>query len=51
MFNPNNGLFTLSPNNNNYYPNPLSSVQKNQKYFNFIGKIIGKALIDNKIMQ
>jgi len=26
MFNPNNGLFTLSPNNNNYYPNPLSSV-------------------------
>jgi E3 ubiquitin-protein ligase HUWE1 len=52
MFNPNYSLFVLSSAGSTYYPNPKSYVEKEHlKYFKFIGRIIGKALFDECLLE
>lgn len=52
MFNPMYSLFNLSSNGSTYYPNPRSYVEKDHlRYFKFIGRIIGKALFDECLLE
>jgi E3 ubiquitin-protein ligase HUWE1 len=52
MFNPNYSLFNLSSSGSTYYPNPKSYVEKDHlKYFKFIGRVIGKALFDECLLE
>ncbi|KAF0983086.1 hypothetical protein FDP41_011064 [Naegleria fowleri] len=48
----NNALFVRTGHANTYHPNPTSAVNADHlQYFHFIGKLIGKALSDNKMMD
>ena len=48
MFNQNFGLFKHSDNGSSYMPNPKSYVQGDHlSFFKFIGRVIGKALLEN----
>lgn len=52
MFNPMYSLFNLSSNGSTYYPNPRSYVEKDHlRYFKFIGRILGKALFDECLLE
>ena len=52
MFNPNIGLFKKSAHGNTYQPDPKSIIQSNHlRYFKFIGRIIGKALLDEQYLE
>ncbi len=53
MFNPNYALFKLTPGDQvTYMPNPSSHVNPNHlDYFKFIGRVIAKAIYDNKLLD
>jgi E3 ubiquitin-protein ligase HUWE1 len=52
MFNPNYSLFVLASSGATYYPNPKSYVEHDHlKYFKFIGRVIGKALFDECLLE
>lgn len=53
MFDPNYALFMINPGDRvTYMPNPLSYFNPNHsQYFKFIGRIIAKAIFDNKCMD
>jgi E3 ubiquitin-protein ligase HUWE1 len=53
MFDPNYALFMINPGDRvTYMPNPLSHCNTNHaQYFKFIGRIIAKAIFDNKYMD
>ena len=52
MFNPNYSLFNLSSSGSTYYPNPKSDIERDHlRYFKFIGKVIGKALFDECLLE
>lgn len=52
MFNPNYSLFILSSSGATYYPNPKSHVERDHlRYFKFIGRILGKALFDECLLE
>jgi E3 ubiquitin-protein ligase HUWE1 len=52
MFNPNYSLFNLSSTGSTYYPNPKSYVEvEHLSYFKFIGRIIGKAIFDECLLE
>ena len=52
MFNPNYSLLNLSSSGSTYYPNPKSYVEKDHlKYFKFIGRVIGKSLFDECLLE
>ncbi|CAF4071674.1 unnamed protein product [Rotaria sp. Silwood2] len=53
MFDPNYALFMINPGDRvTYMPNPLSHCNTNHsQYFKFIGRIIAKAIFDNKCMD
>lgn len=53
MFDPNYALFMINPGDRvTYMPNPLSHCNANHaQYFKFIGRIIAKAIFDNKFMD
>lgn len=45
-------LFVLSSNGSTYTPNPKSGIEKDHlKYFKFIGRVIGKALLDECLLE
>lgn len=47
MFDPNLGIFNLASNGSTYYPSIKSYIQMDHlSYFKFIGRIIGKAMLD-----
>ena len=49
VFNPNYGLFVLTPNDNLLYPNPASEMlfgPNHLHFFRFLGRILGKAVFD-----
>jgi len=52
MFNPDICLFKRSAHGNTYQPDPKSIVEPNHiSYFHFIGRIIGKALLDGMYLD
>jgi E3 ubiquitin-protein ligase HUWE1 len=53
MFDPNYALFMINPGDRvTYMPNPLSHYNANHiQYFKFIGRVIAKAIFDNKYMD
>jgi len=52
MFNPNYSLFNLSSSGSTYYPNPKSSIMgPHLEYFKFVGRIIGKAIFDECLLD
>lgn len=52
MFNKNYSLFKASDNGSSYMPNPKSYVQQDHiRFFKFIGRIIGKALFENCLLE
>jgi len=52
MFNPNLGIFKLADSGVTYYPNPHSSIQEaHLDYFKFIGRIIGKAILEENYIE
>ncbi|XP_078678082.1 E3 ubiquitin-protein ligase HUWE1-like isoform X6 [Branchiostoma floridae x Branchiostoma belcheri] len=53
IFNPNYALFTTSPGDRvTYRPNPSSHCNPNHlSYFKFVGRVIGKAIYDNKLLE
>ena len=53
MFNPNYALFQLTPGDRvMYIPNPSSQINPNHlDYFKFTGKVIAKAIYDNKLLD
>lgn len=52
MFNPSYSLFILSSSGSTYYPNPKSYVERDHlRYFKFIGRILGKALFDECLLE
>lgn len=53
MFDPNYALFMINPGDRvTYMPNPLSHFNSNHsQYFKFIGRVIAKAIFDNKCMD
>ena len=53
MFDPNYALFMINPGDRvTYMPNPLSHCNPSHtQYFKFIGRIIAKAIFDNKYMD
>ncbi len=52
MFNPNYSLFILSSSGSTYLPNPKSYVEVDHlRYFKFIGRILGKALFDECLLE
>lgn len=53
MFNPNYALFKTTPGDRvTYMPNPSSNVNPNHlNYFKFIGRVIAKAIYDNKLLD
>ena len=52
MFNPNYSLFKLSNSGSTYFPNPKSYIEaQHLAYFKFIGRMIGKALFDECLLE
>ncbi len=52
MFNPIVALFKKSAHGNTYQPDPKSVIEPNHlNYFKFIGRIIGKALLDGQYLE
>ncbi|XP_015767939.1 PREDICTED: E3 ubiquitin-protein ligase HUWE1-like [Acropora digitifera] len=53
MFNPNYALFTTSPGDRvTYQPNASSNCNSNHlSYFKFVGRIVAKAIYDNKLLD
>eukprot|EP01022_Parablepharisma_sp_SALTPOND_P023015 TRINITY_DN474_c0_g1_i1.p1 TRINITY_DN474_c0_g1~~TRINITY_DN474_c0_g1_i1.p1 ORF type:complete len:2898 (-),score=379.62 TRINITY_DN474_c0_g1_i1:5788-14481(-) len=52
MFNPDICLFKRSAHGNTYQPDPKSGIETNHiNYFHFIGRIIGKALLDGMYLD
>lgn len=52
MFDENLALFNTKDNGTTYFPNPKSTVQGNfVELFNFVGKIIGKALWEQQLLD
>lgn len=53
MFDPNYALFRTTPGDKvTYMPNPSSNVNPNHlNYFKFIGRVIAKAIYDNKLLD
>lgn len=52
MFNPLIALFKKSAHGNTYQPDPKSTQEPNHlNFFRFIGRIIGKALLDNQYLE
>ena len=52
MFNPDIALFKKSAHGHTYQPDPNSVIEKNHlDYFKFIGRIIGKALLDSQYLE
>jgi len=53
MFNADNALFNpVAADRTTFHPNPLSSINEDHlKYFHFIGRIIGKALYENRVLD
>jgi E3 ubiquitin-protein ligase HUWE1 len=53
MFNADNALFNpVASDRTTFHPNNLSSVNEDHlKYFHFIGRIIGKALYENRVLD
>jgi hypothetical protein len=52
LFNPNYALFTPSTNGVSFQPNPLSFINtEHLEYFKFVGRVIGKALLDGYLLD
>ena len=52
IFNPNYALFTAAADGATFQPNPLSNINMNHlDYFKFVGRIIGKAVVDGHLMD
>ncbi|PSK40189.1 hypothetical protein B9Z65_8129 [Elsinoe australis] len=53
MFNPNYALFNpVAADRTTFHPNPLSAVnEQHLTFFKFIGRIIGKALYENRVLD
>lgn len=52
MFNPNYSLFTPTSNGVTFHPNTQSHVNPDHlNFFRFIGRIIGKALFDDNLLE
>jgi hypothetical protein len=52
MFNQGYSLFKRSSNGSTYMPNPKSYVQAEHiRYFQFIGRVIGKALFEGCLLE
>ena len=52
MFNPNYALFTPSSTGNTYQPSSKSYVkEEHEKFFKFIGRVMGKALHDGYLLD
>jgi E3 ubiquitin-protein ligase HUWE1 len=53
MFDPEYGLFVRCLNGNTFQPSPLSSIFGNDTldHYRFVGRMIGKALCDNQLVQ
>lgn len=52
IFNPNYALFTAAADGATFQPNPLSMINNNHlDYFKFVGRIIGKAICDEQLMD
>lgn len=53
MFNPDYALFNpVASDRTTFHPNPLSDINKEHLYyFHFIGRIIGKALYENRVLD
>jgi E3 ubiquitin-protein ligase HUWE1 len=52
IFNPNYCLFLAAGDGVTFQPNPLSNINSNHlDYFKFVGRVIGKALVDGQLMD
>jgi hypothetical protein len=52
IFNPNYALFTVAADGATFQPNPLSYINQNHlEYFKFVGRLIGKAVVDGHLMD
>lgn len=52
ILDPNAALFYCIETNNTYHPNPASRINPTHlMYFRFIGKLLGKALLDSQLMD
>lgn len=52
IFNPNYALFVPASHGYAYTPSPNSYINPDcNKYFNFVGRVIGKALLDNQLLD
>lgn len=52
LFNPNYSLFTPTSNGVSFHPNQQSHVNPDHlNFFKFIGRVIGKALYDNELLE
>mmetsp|Transcript_8385 Transcript_8385/g.16642 ORF Transcript_8385/g.16642 Transcript_8385/m.16642 type:complete len:2837 (+) Transcript_8385:32-8542(+) len=52
LFNPNYALFIQSSNGVSFQPNPLSFINtEHLEYFKFVGRVIGKALLDGYLLD
>lgn len=52
MFNPNYALFTSTEDGCTFQPNPQSSINRDHlHYFNFVGRIVGKAVADGYLLD
>jgi E3 ubiquitin-protein ligase HUWE1 len=52
IFNPNYALFTAAADGATFQPNPLSMINTNHlDYFKFVGRVIGKAICDEQLMD
>ena len=52
MVNPDYSLFKLTSNGVSFYPNNQSYInEEHLDYFKFVGRIIGKALYDNQLLE
>ena len=51
MFESKHDLFISSNNGSTYYPNPKSYGDEHLKQFQFVGRIMGKALIDECVVE
>jgi E3 ubiquitin-protein ligase HUWE1 len=52
IFNPNYALFLAANDGATFQPNPLSYYNTNHlDYFKFVGRVIGKALVDNQLLD
>jgi E3 ubiquitin-protein ligase HUWE1 len=52
IFNPGYALFTAAADGATFQPNPFSMINSNHlSYFNFVGRVIGKALVDGQLID